>query len=266
VITEDVEPHDHEYHEICLVLSGSAVHQTDDGKRDLGPGSLFIIPPGDVHAITGVTELDLINTYYLSEWLSLDLPALWAEPGAVTLFLNVSDVRFSRRHACQIDLDDFADLCADFAALEREWDRETPSALILRALFLKIAAGVARQWCQHDSNVLAMEFHPEVWAEIRRIEIAVTSGHGLELGRTPGRGLSKNYLSNLFRRQIGMSRSDYFQHRRVQKACELLLLPDRTITEVAADLGYSDAPHFCRLFKRHRGMSPRGYRARYLAS
>jgi len=265
-ITQSVDPHDHEYHEICLILSGTAVHQTADGKRDLGPGSLFIIPPGDVHAITGVRGLDLINTYYLSEWLSLDLAALWGEPGAVALFLNGSDVRFSQRHACQIDLDDFAELAADFTALEREWDREAPSALTLRAIFLKIVAGLARQWCLHDRDILSLQFHPQVWAEIKRIEMAVLSGQGLDLGTDPARGLSSDYLSNLFRRQLGLSRSDYFQHRRVQKACELLLVPGRTITDVAADLGYSDAPHFCRLFKRHRGMSPRTYKSRYLGS
>lgn len=265
-VTLNVEPHDHEYYEVCLVLSGSAVHQTSHGKQDLRPGSLFVIPPGAVHAILAVKDLDLINTYYLSEWLSQDLAALWGEPGAVALFLNGSDVRFALTHGCQINLDDFNELCTDFTALEREWERDTPSALILRATFLKIVASAARQWCIHDSDVMALQFHPQVWAEIKRIEQAVNAGLGLSLGSTDAKALSGDYLSNLFRRHLGMSRSDYFQHRRVQKACELLLLRERTITDVAAELGYSDAPHFCRLFKRHRGMSPKAYKLRYLAS
>jgi AraC family L-rhamnose operon regulatory protein RhaS len=49
------------------------------------------------------------------------------------------------------------------------------------------------------------------------------------------------------------------------RSAGLLLNPRPTITEVAADLGFSDAPHFCRVFKRYKGMTLSDYRAVYNA-
>jgi AraC-like DNA-binding protein len=44
----------------------------------------------------------------------------------------------------------------------------------------------------------------------------------------------------------------------------MLLNPEHNISEVAYRLGYADAPHLSRIFKRFRGMSPREYRKTYV--
>ena len=58
---------------------------------------------------------------------------------------------------------------------------------------------------------------------------------------------------------------DYFQQRRVHLACQLLLDGRSSVTDVASELGYADTPHFCRMFKRYRGVTPREYRRVYLS-
>jgi mannose-6-phosphate isomerase-like protein (cupin superfamily) len=86
----DVPQHDHAYHEICLVVSGSATHLTKTGRAPLIPGDVFVVPPEEVHAIEDVNDLEVINAYYLTEWLMGDLGLLWTEPGAVPLFLSTT--------------------------------------------------------------------------------------------------------------------------------------------------------------------------------
>ena len=76
-------------------------------------------------------------------------------------------------------------------------------------------------------------------------------------------GLSVDHFSTLFRASTGYGPSDFFQRRRIHRSCTLLLNPRPSITEIAAELGFSDAPHFCRLFKRYKGMTPSEYRAVY---
>jgi AraC-like DNA-binding protein len=41
------------------------------------------------------------------------------------------------------------------------------------------------------------------------------------------------------------------------------LNPAQSITEIAHQLGFSDAAHFCRVFTRFQHRSPRAYRHRY---
>jgi transcriptional regulator GlxA family with amidase domain len=52
----------------------------------------------------------------------------------------------------------------------------------------------------------------------------------------------------------------YLQRSRVRRARHLLESTDRSISSIAAQVGYHDASTFARLFARHVGRSPRGYR------
>ncbi len=58
----------------------------------------------------------------------------------------------------------------------------------------------------------------------------------------------------------GLSHSEVVDQTRYQTATRLLGDPDIRITDVAMDLGYTDAAHFTRAFKRWAGVTPREYR------
>jgi YesN/AraC family two-component response regulator len=73
-------------------------------------------------------------------------------------------------------------------------------------------------------------------------------------------GVSKSYLSRIFKMDMGISLWDYLNRFRNQKAKELLLLTDVSITEIAAEVGYEDAGYFSRVFREISGCSPRAYR------
>jgi YesN/AraC family two-component response regulator len=59
---------------------------------------------------------------------------------------------------------------------------------------------------------------------------------------------------------MGISLWDYLNRFRNQKAKELLLLTDVSITEIAAEVGYDDVGYFSRVFREITGCSPRDYR------
>jgi YesN/AraC family two-component response regulator len=75
-------------------------------------------------------------------------------------------------------------------------------------------------------------------------------------------GVSKSYLSRIFKMDMGISLWDYLNRLRNQKAKELLLLTDENITEIAAEVGYEDVGYFSRVFHEFTGFSPRTYRQR----
>jgi signal transduction histidine kinase/DNA-binding LacI/PurR family transcriptional regulator/AraC-like DNA-binding protein len=79
-------------------------------------------------------------------------------------------------------------------------------------------------------------------------------------------GVSKSYLSRIFKADTGISLWDYLNRYRIQKAKELLLLTDESITAIAADVGYEEVGYFGRVFREIAGCSPRAFRQQALAS
>ena len=78
--------------------------------------------------------------------------------------------------------------------------------------------------------------------------------------------LSKSRFSGLFQEITGVAPVAYFNQLRIKQAQELLLLTSLSIGEVAEQLGFYDAYHFSRKFKRMVGSGPKEYRTRTLRS
>lgn len=72
--------------------------------------------------------------------------------------------------------------------------------------------------------------------------------------------VSPYHLSRTFKQLTGQSLVDYVQERRLAKAEELLLTTELTITEVAGQVGFSDAAYFATCFKSRTGCSPSQFR------
>lgn len=265
-VPEDVPPHDHAYHEIGIVTSGSATHWTKSGRAPLSPGDVFVVPPGEVHAIERVDGFKVINAYYLSEWLMGDLGLLWTEPGAVPLFLSTTLMRAQLVDTVQLRMDaaDFELVAVELAQIEAEGMRAAPSLLFLRCALQKAIATMARTWMAQDPTSATLTFRPEVWTAMEAMERAANAGTPYSVARSAkSAGLSVDHFSALFRSSTGYGPTDFFQRRRIHRSCTLLLNPSPSITEIAAELGYADAPHFCRLFKRYKAMTPSAYRSLY---
>lgn len=79
-------------------------------------------------------------------------------------------------------------------------------------------------------------------------------------------GLSVSYLSRLFKKETGVSVSDYIREKKIEKAQHLLKFCDYSLVEIANYLSFSSESHFIQLFKDFTGMTPRKYRNLYSSS
>src|SRR5579859_5828543 len=73
-------------------------------------------------------------------------------------------------------------------------------------------------------------------------------------------GVSKNYLSEIFRQEMGLSPWECLNRLRVQRATELLRDSGASVTEIAAQVGFEDPAYFSRVFRKLVGQSPQAYR------
>ena len=75
--------------------------------------------------------------------------------------------------------------------------------------------------------------------------------------------LSPSYLSRLFKKELGLSISDYIREKKLEKAQNLLRYSDFSFIEISNYLVFSSQSHFIQFFEKYMGMTPRQYRNKY---
>jgi AraC-like DNA-binding protein len=73
-------------------------------------------------------------------------------------------------------------------------------------------------------------------------------------------GLSPFHFLRLFSGVLGVTPHQYLVRSRLKRAARLLAEADRSITDVALDVGFGDLSNFVRTFHRAAGVSPRAFR------
>jgi AraC-like DNA-binding protein len=73
-------------------------------------------------------------------------------------------------------------------------------------------------------------------------------------------GLSPQYVSQFFKRQVGINFLDYYNDIRLSRAVNELTATNKTVEQIADECGYSESRTFAANFKRKYGCSPLAYR------
>ena len=74
-------------------------------------------------------------------------------------------------------------------------------------------------------------------------------------------GITPEYLSMLFKREMGMNFSVFLKKFRISHAKRLLKGTDMKIYEIAEQCGYSNSNYFTKVFKEVAGVAPAEFRA-----
>lgn len=73
--------------------------------------------------------------------------------------------------------------------------------------------------------------------------------------------LSANYFGDLIKKETGTTAKDYIQNKTIDVAKKIVFETDKTINEIAFELGFKYPQHFTRLFKQRVGVTPNEYRS-----
>lgn len=72
--------------------------------------------------------------------------------------------------------------------------------------------------------------------------------------------ISRTKLYQIAMQSFGMGISQYIAYKRVERAKELMLSGDATITAVAREVGVDDYNYFCKMFRKAVGLPPGKYK------
>jgi len=69
-----------------------------------------------------------------------------------------------------------------------------------------------------------------------------------------------SYLSSLFRKEVGITMTEYIQTAKINESKNLLILTKTPISDISNWLNFSDQSHFNRIFKKHTNVTPKQFR------
>ena len=72
--------------------------------------------------------------------------------------------------------------------------------------------------------------------------------------------LHPSHLSEVFKKETGLTFGDYVMRKKMQRAMEILTISPAKVSEVAAKVGYEDVKYFSQSFKRFTGKTPSEFR------
>lgn len=72
--------------------------------------------------------------------------------------------------------------------------------------------------------------------------------------------MSCTAFRSAFKKHTGVSPNEYLITQRISAACQLLARTDKSVSAIAAEVGYGDQYYFSRIFKKKVGMPPLRYR------
>jgi AraC family transcriptional regulator, transcriptional activator of pobA len=72
--------------------------------------------------------------------------------------------------------------------------------------------------------------------------------------------LSANYFGDLIKKETGKSANEYIHLKLIDAAKSKIFDGNKSVSEIAYELGFKYPQHFTRVFKQHTGVTPQEYR------
>ncbi|MEK4508499.1 AraC family transcriptional regulator [Paenibacillus anaericanus] len=250
-IDGQIDVHWHEFFEMALVIKGNGIHILNGTQMPLTRGHIFLMTPADFHELVpdpGQT-VELYNLIFTQHFLRPEL-FQW-------LFQN----RGGDYH--QLPEEDFQTFEAEFRRLwEESEDPQEGSGYIIQGALERVLIDLRRQLpgrSKELANAELRHLHPSIRSAITYIQHLFRDSLTLDQV-AKNVGLSANYFSECFRKQVGVSFQTFLQEQRLQFAHSLLRVTTLPVTEICFASGFSTLNHFERTFKKKYGQTPRELR------
>jgi AraC-like DNA-binding protein len=223
-----------------------------NGEWTLGAGDVLLVPPGEPHRMLDVQRPELWGLAFCVPCFAVD--------GAAGLLAPFERVRDGAAAVVRIPADRHAFLEALFRELEDAQPRGPGDTIdaVQRSLLTLIlnevgraAGGAASAEAPRRSVVVdSLRFIERNC--LRRLTLADVAE---AVGRSPA------YVTSALKQATGRSAGEWVLSGRMAEARRLLLHSDERVDIVAERVGYADATHFIRMFRREHGATPAAWRA-----
>ena len=208
-----------------FVISGKGTYTVNNTTYEITPGQAFLIKPDEITKYTA--DKDEPWTY---TWVgfSADIPALNNLPYVIDdddlreTFFNISQ-KFSTENQAY--------------AIMKTWQ-------VFNVLTKYFAESNSSSYTERAIDIVKTQYMHDI--SVKSIAEQLN--------------LDRSYFANVFKKDMGISPSQYIINFRMKKALQLLSSEKYSISIIATSVGYSDLFTFSRSFKKFFGVPPQKYK------
>lgn len=247
--------HCHDYIEVLYIYSGEGKYEIDGTVYEVSAGNLLLINPGIYHANI-LTNLDNPLVILALGFTDIHLKGM---PENVMTFADRIPV-----------LDTTSQLQNHFTSLFfnmlAEKEQQFPGKYdMMRCYLSQILLHIIRSFTDIEDTGSQMNFISHRKNHVVKTIMDYMQEHYAEKisldGIASNMYLSSIYISKLFKEETGESPIHHLIQIRLKKSMELMKLhPEYSIKKIAREVGYEDAYHFSKIFKKHISITPKEYR------
>jgi len=249
-----LDPHAHAgCLEICFLDRGRQVYEVEGKAFHLSGGDLFITFPGEEHS-TALHPQDKGVLY----WIILQMP----ERAREFLGMEAADGGCLVRALLDLPKRHFAaspgsrrllDAIIEQASTENHSLRRLRIRQLLIQFLLSLIEAAAAS--------TEPRFTAPVWQAIETIH--KTYDQDLKLAALAASiGISLPRFKARFKQEVGVPPGEYRQRYRIEKARHLLRDTDKSVTEIAHQLGFSSSQYFSTVFRQYTRQTPSTFRSK----
>ena len=247
-----LNPHRKDYYMLAFIMQGNSRHWVDMVPHTLKPNTFNFTVPHQIHIKEQATPIDGTMICFTEEFLAIEeneflktLPIIQNPQNGHMLELNIEDVVF---------IEDITTKILNEYRQKSSW-RNGMLLAYLRVLLIYVSRLYTEQFTntgQPEKRVLLKKFSTLVNEQFAKLHDV--SSYASQLN------ISSGYLSETIKEQSGKTAIELIHERIVLEARRLLFHTEKSIKEIAFELGFEDASYFNRFFKRLSEQTPLAYR------
>ncbi len=254
-------PHWHEQLILIYLKKGTLILKCGEQKLIVEKNSIAVVNPNEIHS--GENPESALE-YYL---MKIDLLLLLGnqpdlQQTMYTELLLKNHVVFENKISNDYSLlENMKNIINEFHQKDEGYE------LVIKGLSFLVLTTLLRKYTKTVQNQLELDLQ---YRRLKQIKPAITYMENNMCEKITLKqlaevtSLSTSHFTRIFKTVSRLSPMDYLNQMRVQKAAHLLLKTDKTIMEIAMDIGFNDSNYFSRFFKKCRNVTPSEFRKKYV--
>lgn len=247
-------PHRHDFYMFYYNRSGHGKQLVDFHTIEIVPGQLSLLYPGQVHAWLEIESLDGYLIFFTEEFAVHFQQSEVLHSLLMTYFESYVPYINLEPGSHREDIDNLLHCLWNEYTTARHDSNE-----LLSAYLFIVLTKLKRSIDDYRTQQLNQPSRPVLFRYRRLIELHFQKHHGVKeyaelLNLTP------NYLNSICKSLSGKSAGELIRERLLLEAKRLLIHEDKTVAEIAYQLGFQDNSYFSRFFKRYTSVTPDSFR------